>query len=118
MERITLNPTTGRSVTFTGEQIGKAHNNMDRASGYWSGETGRETRLRLYRTAKGKLVSYRHNVTCWDGERDSVRVAVHNTVDELVAHLGTGYLAVELYDDAELDISVDLDAGESPESQE
>lgn len=111
MQNHTLKPTTGRALKFRGELIGQAHTDMDRARGgsRWSGETGRETRLELYRTGRGMLISVQTNVTIWEGEKNRVRVSVWPSPEALIEGLGTSSLALDLYADADIDTAVTIE---------
>jgi len=63
---------SGHDVKFTGECIGSAANEFDRAYGTaWSGETGRRYEYDLYRTASGKYVCVKIMYTQWQGARPS-----------------------------------------------
>jgi hypothetical protein len=104
MQDYNLRNDNGRDVKFTGECIGSAANEFDRAHGSrWSGETGRRYEYDLYRTKSGKFVCVKTMFTMWQGERDHHAVEVCATLGEVFAYFGTSRLAKELYEDAGLD---------------
>jgi hypothetical protein len=106
-ESITLNPTVGRKIKFTGELIGDA-------GGKW--QNGREqtrwTELELYRTESGKYVLSNEYVTCWQGESGSHTVTIFDSAKALIKYLesdgGLGRLDTELLRDAaKLDLDIE-----------
>lgn len=103
--------TEGRALRFDGELLAAVKSSMNRASRRWSGWTGRSQELELYRTVSGKFVAVARNLTCWQGERDTVEAAVCGTEEEVFAFFDSrapGWLAQELYEEAGLDYVEDV----------
>jgi hypothetical protein len=98
-----------RSLSFKGRLIAEAKSSPNNACSNWSHETGRWTELRLYRTAAGKLVAEQVQRTQWQGESDSHAARVCTSDQQVVDFLGLGWLAKELYDEAEVDYSESVD---------
>jgi|SRR5215475_3176304 len=104
MEQFNLRNDEGRNVKFTGECIGSACNEFDRACGSaWSGETGRRYELALYRSNSGRLICERIMYTQWVGERDHHVVKLCLTLENVFDFFGYGPLAKQLYKDAAID---------------
>jgi len=97
-EQITIERDGQPDLRFTGEKLAGTSNSPDRAAGTdWSGQTGRWTTLRLYRTEGGKYVCHRIEHTQWIGERAESFAEVCNNTDEVQAFFGYGELAKEIY---------------------
>lgn len=80
-----------RDLKFCGELL--AATDSPQKSGRW-------TELRLYRTQAGTYVAEQVGRTSWDGEHDRNAAWVCADTDEVIAALGTGWLAKELYEKA------------------
>lgn len=101
METITLEIDNAPNIKFTGEMIGGVSSSPDQAmNSSWSGETGRWTILRLYKTKGGKYICHQIGKTQWQGERDRFSGKVCDTLEEVVEFFGQRWLAKELYCDA------------------
>lgn len=109
MEQFTLERDEQRPLKFTGELIASASSSADSVRGNYSGSTGRWTELKLYRTQAGKYVCQEIGFSQWEGEHTRYQAHVADTHDQIVTFFGTGWLAKELYDDAEIDISEEID---------
>ena len=79
----------------------------------YSNNTGRWTELELYKTQTGKFVCLEIGCTQWQGEHNRYKSKACNSVEEVTQFFGYGWLAKELYDTAELDTAIDLDASDS-----
>ncbi|MDP1557895.1 MAG: hypothetical protein Q8K59_09240 [Nitrosomonas sp.] len=109
MEKITVKNTEGRSLRFTGELIANVESSSNNAHPDYSGSVGHWQELYLWRTARGKFVGQTINFTQWQGSRDSYTAKVCGTVEEVVEFFGSGWLATELYEAADIDTSINLD---------
>ena len=98
-----------RDIKFKGELIAEAWSSSDRASGNYSGSTGRSTELELYRTAKGKYVCSSIGRTQWQGEHDRYSAMVCDTVEDVQAFFEHGWLAKELYRSAGIDVAEEIE---------
>jgi|SRR5215469_14184146 len=98
-----------RDLKFRGELIAKVGNSWDKASGDYSGSTGRKSVYRLYRTASGKFVAASEGLTQWQGEHDRYDAKVCETEAEVMEFFGHNRLAKELYEAADLDTSEVID---------
>ena len=107
--QFTLEVDGAPDLRFSGEKIAGTSNSPDRASGDWSGETGRWTTLRLYRTAGGKYVCQRIDHTQWQGERDTHRAEVCDSLEAVRTFFGHGRLAKDLYFEAGIDAVREID---------
>jgi len=99
-DMITLPRDKGLDLRFSGELIAEASSSANNASSQYSGQTGRWTTLRLYRTAGGKFVCQSIGHTIWEGEHNRYSAAVCATDGEVIEFFGTGWLAKSLYGDA------------------
>ena len=84
-------------LKFTQENIAGTSNDSDRASGDWSGETGRWTTLRLYKTDGGKFICQRIDHTQWTGEHTGYSAEVCDSLEAVQSWFGHGRLAKEIY---------------------
>lgn len=96
-DMITLPRDKALDLRFSGELVAEASSSANNASSYYSGQTGRSTTLRLYRTAGGKFACQSIGHTMWQGEHDRYSAAVCETEAEVIAFFGAGWLAKELY---------------------
>lgn len=103
MQEYTIKRDNDRNLRFTGILLGSAESNSNNASGNYSGSTGRWTELRLYETKGGKYVCQSIGRTQWQGEHDRFSAVVATTLDEVYAFFGGGWLAKELYEDANIE---------------
>lgn len=90
-------------IRFQGELIAEASSSANSASGRHSGATGRWTELKLYRTAGGRYVAQSIGHTQWQGEHTRYSAKVCETAADVIAFFGHGWLAKELYDDADIE---------------
>lgn len=109
MDTITIIRDKESDIRFTGEKIASASTSPDTARSDFSGSTGRWTTLRLYRTKSGKYICEQIGHTQWQGENDRHSGAICETHAEIIAFFGHGWLAKELYEDAEIEDVVDVD---------
>ena len=110
METFTIYVDNQPNIRFTGELVASASSSEDRASGSrWSGDTGRWTELELYKTKGGKYVCQQIGRTRWQGERTRYSGKVCETLDEVFDFFGHRWLAKDLYDDAGLDATIDIE---------
>ncbi len=96
MRKITVERDNAPDLIFEGEKIASA-TSQDR-----SRETGRWTILRLYKTKSGKFVCHEIGATQWQGERERNRAGVFELESDVVGFFGYGWLAKELYGEAEI----------------
>lgn len=109
METFIVERDSEPSIKFTGEKIGVASSSDERARSDFSGSTGRWTTLRLYRTKGGKLICEQIGHTRWQGEHTRYSGAICETEAEVIKFFGHGWLAKELYDDAGIDASIEVE---------
>lgn len=102
MDKITVKNDNAPDIRFTGEL-------MEMASSR-SNDTTRWTELELYKTQTGKFVCSEIGYSQWQGERDHYKAKVCNSVEEVTQFFGYGWLAKRLYERANLDTAIDLDA--------
>lgn len=104
MDKITVKNDNAPDIRFTGELMGTASSRDN--------NTTRWTELELYKTQTGKFVCSETGYTIWQGERDRYNAKVCDSVEEVTQFFGHGWLAKELYEKANLDTAIDLDAEE------
>lgn len=93
MQEFRLERDGERTLTFVGELLAEV------SSRTYHGETqNRWTDIRLYRTKAGTLVVQQVGSTTWQGEHDRYSATVCADEAEVIAHLGYGWLAKQLYD--------------------
>lgn len=98
------------NIRFTGEHIASASSSDNQAMGSsFSGDTGRWTELRLYKTKGGKYICQQIGRTKWLGEHDRFTGKVCETVDEVIKFFGHRWLAKELYKNAGISDAVEVD---------
>lgn len=105
MEQFIVKRDGERDLKFVGEKIASVSSSSNNASSSYSGSTGRWTELTLYRTKGGKYVCQQIGRTCWQGEKDRYSGLVCETADKVAEFFGHGWLAKELYEAAEMDVS-------------
>lgn len=104
MEEIIIRRDNDRDIKFIGERIAKAASSDDKAFGSsYSGSTGRWTELNLYQTQSGRYICQTIGCTRWQGEHDRYSARICDTLDEVIAYFGHGWLAKELYENANID---------------
>lgn len=104
MEQYTVERDGARALKFTGEELASARSHADQAMGSsWSGSVGRWTELTLYKTKGGKYVCEKIERTQWQGERDRYSGATCDSTEEVMEFFGHGWLAKELYYNADID---------------
>lgn len=101
METFTLQNDNAADIKFTGELIASVSSRDN--------DTTRWTELALYKTKGGKYVVSSVGVTKWQGERDRYAATAFGHEEEVVEHLGYGWLAKELYEKAGIDASEAID---------
>lgn len=104
MDKITVKNDNAPDLRFTGELMATASSR--------SNDTTRWTELELYKTQTGKFVCSEIGYTQWQGERDHYKAKACNSVEEVTQFFGHGWLAKRLYERANLDTAIDLDAEE------
>lgn len=110
METFTLEIDNAPSVRFTGELVASAASSDNQAMGSsYSGQTGRWTELALYKTKGGKFVCHQVGRTRWKGERDRFSGKVCETLAEVKEFFGYRWLAKELYANAGIDDSIEVE---------
>lgn len=96
-EEITIEIDNCPDIRFTGKILATAKSSANNASSSYSGQTGHWTELKLYKTKGGKYICYRIGYTLWEGATDSHKGKVCETLDDVKAFFGHGWLAKELY---------------------
>lgn len=110
MEEFTVRRDSDRDIKFKGDKVASAASSANQAMGSsYSGSTGRWKELALYKTAGGKYICEKIERTQWQGERDRFHGAVCETIDQVIEFFGTGWLAKELYYNAGIDSSINVD---------
>jgi len=110
METFTLEIDNAPSVRFTGELVASAASSDNQAMGSsYSGQTGRWTELALYKTKGGKFICHQVGRTRWQGERDRFSGKVCETLEEVKEFFGHRWLAKELYSEAGIDDTVEVE---------
>lgn len=61
-------------------------------------DRGRWFNLTLYQTIGGKYICQKEDVTCWQGERNRNQAIVCETIDEVKAFFGNGWVSKEIYE--------------------
>lgn len=100
METITLENDNAPAIRFTGELVAETSSSNNNASSYYSGQTGRWTTLKLYKTKGGKFIAQSVGHTQWQGEHDRYKSAVCENEAAVIAFFGHGWLAKDLYEEA------------------
>lgn len=96
-----------QNLKFKGELIASCSSSDNQAMGSnYSGSVGRCTELRLYKTAGGKFICSSIGRTRWQGERDRFAGMVCETIDGVISFFGNGWLAKDLYEEANIDASL------------
>jgi hypothetical protein len=70
---------------------------------------GRFTTLKLFYTVGGKYVCLEVGATYWKNEHDCFRAAVAQDENGVIEFFGTGWLAKELYEAAEIEAAEDIE---------
>jgi hypothetical protein len=110
METFTLEIDNAPNIRFTGEMVASAVSSDNQAMGSsYSGQTGRWTDLALYKTKGGKFVCHQVGRTRWQGERDRFSGKVCETLEEVKEFFGHRWLAKELYSEAGIDGTVEVE---------
>jgi hypothetical protein len=104
MTEYTIERDDDRPLRFAGEIVAESS-----SRGIRGPSQNRWTELALYRTQAGKLIAQRVGRTQWQGERDRHEAVVADTNDEVVAFLGLGEAAKELYRRAGIDVAQRVD---------
>ena len=101
VELIVLINNDAPDIRFQGELIAEA--SSDSNVSWSSGTGGRWTELKLYRTAGGRYVAQSIGRTKRQGEHTRYSAKVCETAADVIAFFGHGWLAKELYDDADIE---------------
>ena len=109
MKEYNLRVDNSPNMKFTGERIASASSSPETSRSDYSGTTGRWTELDLYKTKGGKYICHQVGFTQWQGEHARYSGAVCETEDSVTAFFGHGWLAKELYENADLDAAVTID---------
>jgi len=109
MKEWTVERDDGPNLKFTGYVLGNVSSSANNASSNYSGSVGRWRELTLYKTAGGKFICEDIGHTQWQGEHDRKRAAVCTTPEEVQKFFGHGWLAKDLYAEAELDACQHID---------
>lgn len=96
-------------IAFTGQELACARSTGEHSFSNYSGSTGRWTELALYRTAKGKYICSEIGRTQWQGEHDRYRAHVCDTEQEVIDFFGHGWLAKDLYAEANISAVVHVE---------
>ena len=109
-ETIVLDRDNGAALRFEGALMASISSSPNTAhGGRYSGETGRWMTLRLYRTRGGKYATQRISHTQWQGEKDIHQAAVCRGEAEVMKFFGYGWLAKELYAEANIACVEDIE---------
>jgi len=98
----------GPAYKFRGEKIGYARSSNNNAHPDYSGSTGHSEKLGLYKTQSGKYVCEKVGYSQWQGQRTRYAACVCDTVLDVGHFFGYGWLAKDLYDDAEIEIAIEV----------
>ena len=110
METFILELDNAPNIRFTGERVASAASSENSGMGRrYSGQAGRWTELKLYKTKGGKFVCHEIGRTIWQGERDRFSGKVCETEEEVKEFFGYRWLAKELYSEAGIDDSVEVE---------
>jgi hypothetical protein len=109
MKEIIVKQTVGRALKFKGEKVASAETSADRASGIYSGSTGRWTEYHLWKTSGGNYVGKQIHRTQWQGEDDAHEAKLLKSEKEVFDFFGDGGLAQELYEEAGLEFVEEVD---------
>ncbi len=102
MQHVVVRRDGEKNLEFDGELIAEAESSANNASSDYSGDVGRWTELKLYRTKAGKFVASRVNHTQWQGERDSHEASACDNEAAVAEFFGQGRLAKEIYAEADI----------------
>ena len=100
MEQHTIHVTGERNIRFKGELIAE---DREKTS------TGRFLDLKLYKTSGNNYVCVSKKITQWQGETDSTQAVLVKTKDEIMGFFGMSDLAKNIYFEANIDCSVDVE---------
>jgi len=104
MKEYIVQRSNAADLRFNGEIVAHTESSANNASGSsYSGQTGRWSELTLYKTAGGKYVCAQIGRTQWQGEHDRYSGDVCETVQDVIAFFGHGWLAKDLYEIAEIE---------------
>lgn len=110
MEKITISRDNEPSLRFSGELVASTSSSADKAMGSsYSGQAGRWTELKLYKTVGGKYVCQSVGRTCWEGERDRYSAAVCDDIAGVIEFFGHRWLAQDLYAEAGIEDVQDIE---------
>lgn len=97
-------------VCFTGELVASAADSDNEAMGSsYNGESGRRTKMTLYKTKRGKFVCHQVERTRWIGDRDRFSGKVCETSEDVKEFFGQRWLAKELYFKAGISNTLDVE---------
>lgn len=108
-EKFNLAVSNGPSLKFTGWLIGEASSSDNNASSDFSGTPGRWTELELYETTGGKYICRELGKSRWEGEHTKISAKICDNLDQVKEFFGYRWLAKDLYKDANIDYSVEIE---------
>jgi hypothetical protein len=114
MKTFTVDRDGDRPLRFTGTRLATARSSSDRARDDYSGQVGIREILELYQSQHGDYIAARTCITQWQGKHDTYEAIVSASQDAIVEFFGFGWLAMEIFAEAEWDIAEDLDAISTP----
>lgn len=100
MEKVTLKIDNAPAIRFTGERVASARSAEN--LGCWA-------ELALYQTKRGKYICHSIMRTIWDGGSDQFDGKTCQTLEEVKEFFGHDRLAKELYSEASIDDSVEVE---------
>jgi hypothetical protein len=103
-----LTRTNNPGLRFRGVLIAEASSSPDRAHPRFSGQTGIWHELSLYQMTDGRFVAHKQEHSLWVGARSVQIGAVCADESEVYAFFGYDWLAMALYDEADIDCTVDV----------
>lgn len=110
MQTFTLEIDNAPNLRFTGELVATTQSFDDMSAGRrYSGFRGCWTELELYKTKGGKFICHQVERSCWVGVRDRYSGKVCETHEDVKEFFGQGWLAQDLYANANIDNAVDVE---------
>lgn len=96
-------------LSFEGELVGEAYSSGEQSHSDYSGSFGRSTTLKLYRTKGGRFICEKIGHTQHQGEKTRYKAHVCDLLEEVFEFFGHGWLEKDLYKDAGIDASTQID---------
>jgi len=110
METFVLDIDNEPNIRFSGELIASASSSDNSASGSdYSGQSGRWTELKLYKTVGGKFICHRIGRTTWSVEREQFSGKVCTNNEEIIDFFGNGWLSKKLFKEAGIESVIDIE---------